>query len=188
MRKALAIALVGLGVGGVIWVAKGWALKGPESKTARFNAEADNLIRSSIPGICRQLSGRQQYRHRQGPAGPDRQESADSRRAQKRPEREGRNPGSLGHPGAVLLFGKRSHDSLRRPQPDLGGQRRFKLRRPLPNRADGTVTGRPAPHPFALPRRRRGPGNGRFPAGRRPARSSAPGYFWALHFHGWRYT
>ncbi len=44
MRKALAIALVGLGVGGVIWVAKGWALKGPESKTARFNAEADNLI------------------------------------------------------------------------------------------------------------------------------------------------
>ncbi|HOC55882.1 MAG TPA: hypothetical protein PKI20_09700 [Verrucomicrobiota bacterium] len=44
MRKALAITFVVLGVGCVLWVATAWALRSPEAKTAKFNADADSLI------------------------------------------------------------------------------------------------------------------------------------------------
>jgi hypothetical protein len=44
MKKALVIALIALGVGGVLWVAKGWTLKHSDPKLAKFYADADNLI------------------------------------------------------------------------------------------------------------------------------------------------
>jgi len=44
MKKALIIALVVVGVGGVLWVARGWTPKHMEPKTAKFYADADNLI------------------------------------------------------------------------------------------------------------------------------------------------
>ena len=44
MKQALAIILVVLGVGGVLWVAKGWTPKPIDPKVVKFNADADNLI------------------------------------------------------------------------------------------------------------------------------------------------
>jgi hypothetical protein len=44
MKKALVIALIVLGVGGVLWVAKAWTLKSTDPKVLKFNADADNLI------------------------------------------------------------------------------------------------------------------------------------------------
>ncbi len=44
MKKALAIVLIVLGAGGVLWVAKGWTPWRLEPKTAKFNTDADNLI------------------------------------------------------------------------------------------------------------------------------------------------
>ena len=44
MKKALIIALVVLGVGGVLWVAQGWTLKHSDAKSVKFNTDADNLI------------------------------------------------------------------------------------------------------------------------------------------------
>jgi hypothetical protein len=44
MKKALTIALIVLGVAGVLWVAKGWTLRRPDEKIAKFNADCDNLI------------------------------------------------------------------------------------------------------------------------------------------------
>ena len=44
MKQALAITLIVLGVVGVLCVAKGWTPKHLEPKTAKFNADADNLI------------------------------------------------------------------------------------------------------------------------------------------------
>ncbi len=45
MKRALTIALVVMGVAGVLWVAKGWTLhRGPDEKVAKFNAACDNLI------------------------------------------------------------------------------------------------------------------------------------------------
>jgi len=44
MKKALTIALILIGVGGVFWVAKGWTLKRMDAKSAKFNSDADNLI------------------------------------------------------------------------------------------------------------------------------------------------
>ncbi|HOX56440.1 MAG TPA: hypothetical protein P5205_06850 [Candidatus Paceibacterota bacterium] len=44
MKKAIVIALVVLGVGGVLWVAKAWTSRQVDPKTAKFNSDADNLI------------------------------------------------------------------------------------------------------------------------------------------------
>lgn len=44
MKRTLAITFVVLAVGGVLWVATGWALRSPEAGTAKFNADADSLI------------------------------------------------------------------------------------------------------------------------------------------------
>ncbi len=44
IKQAIAIALVVLGVGGVLWVAKGWTPKSTDPKIGKFNADADSLI------------------------------------------------------------------------------------------------------------------------------------------------
>jgi hypothetical protein len=44
MKQAIAIALIVLGVGGVLWVAKGWTLRHGDPKTIKFYSDADNLI------------------------------------------------------------------------------------------------------------------------------------------------
>jgi hypothetical protein len=44
MKRLLTIALVVIGVSGVLWVAKGWTLKRADEKIAKFNADCDNLI------------------------------------------------------------------------------------------------------------------------------------------------
>ena len=44
MKRLLTIALVVVGVAGVLWVAKGWTLKRTDEKVAKFNTDCDNLI------------------------------------------------------------------------------------------------------------------------------------------------
>jgi hypothetical protein len=44
MKQALVITLIVLGVGGVLWVAKGWTPGHSDPKTVKFNADADSLI------------------------------------------------------------------------------------------------------------------------------------------------
>src|SRR6266704_3254258 len=44
MKKALTILLVLIGVGGVLWVAKGWTPRRLDPKIAKFNADAETLI------------------------------------------------------------------------------------------------------------------------------------------------
>jgi hypothetical protein len=44
MKKALAIIVIVLGVGGVLWVAKAWTPWRTDSKIHKFNTDADNLI------------------------------------------------------------------------------------------------------------------------------------------------
>ena len=44
MKRLLTIALVMVGVSGVLWVAKGWTLKRADEKIAKFNSDCDNLI------------------------------------------------------------------------------------------------------------------------------------------------
>ena len=44
MKKALAISLIVLGVGGVLLVAKAWTPRHVDPKIAKFNVDADNLI------------------------------------------------------------------------------------------------------------------------------------------------
>ena len=44
MKRVLTIALIVLGVSGVLWVAKGWTLKRPDGKVAKLNSDCDNLI------------------------------------------------------------------------------------------------------------------------------------------------
>src|SRR5712664_811385 len=44
MKRLITIALVVVGVSGVLWVAKGWTLKRTDEKVAKFNAICDNLI------------------------------------------------------------------------------------------------------------------------------------------------
>jgi len=44
MKQAIAIALIVLGVGGVLWVAKGWTSRHGDPKTVKFYSDADNLI------------------------------------------------------------------------------------------------------------------------------------------------
>jgi hypothetical protein len=44
MKKAITIALVIIGVTGVLWVAKGWTPKRVDPKLVEFNSDAENLI------------------------------------------------------------------------------------------------------------------------------------------------
>jgi type II secretory pathway pseudopilin PulG len=44
MKKAITLALVIIGVGGVLLVAKAWTPKRVESKLLEFNSDAENLI------------------------------------------------------------------------------------------------------------------------------------------------
>ena len=44
MKRLVTIALVVLGVTGVLWVAKAWTLKRTDEKVVKFNADCDNLI------------------------------------------------------------------------------------------------------------------------------------------------
>jgi hypothetical protein len=44
MKKALAIVIIVLGVGGVLWVAKAWTPRRVDPKILKFNSDADNLI------------------------------------------------------------------------------------------------------------------------------------------------
>ena len=44
MKKALTILLIVVGVGGVMWAAKGWNFKHLDPKVAKFNSDSDNLI------------------------------------------------------------------------------------------------------------------------------------------------
>jgi hypothetical protein len=44
MKKALILFLVLTGVGGVLWVAKGWTVHRLDPKVAKFNDDAENLI------------------------------------------------------------------------------------------------------------------------------------------------
>jgi len=44
MKRVLTIVLVIVGVSGVLWMAKGWTLKRPDEKVAKFNSDCDNLI------------------------------------------------------------------------------------------------------------------------------------------------
>jgi hypothetical protein len=44
MKRLLLLALVVVGVTGVLWVAKGWTPKRVDDQVAKFNAECDNLI------------------------------------------------------------------------------------------------------------------------------------------------
>ena len=44
MKKALTIALILVGVCGVLWVAKGWTVRRMDTRIAKFNSDADNLI------------------------------------------------------------------------------------------------------------------------------------------------
>ena len=46
MKKILTIALVAIGVTGVLWVAQGWTLRHGGSKVEQFNADCDNLIQA----------------------------------------------------------------------------------------------------------------------------------------------
>jgi len=44
MKRLLTIALVVVGVAGVLWVAKGWTLKRADERITKFNTDCDNLI------------------------------------------------------------------------------------------------------------------------------------------------
>lgn len=44
MKRLITIALILVGVGGVLWLAQGWTLKRPDEKIAKFNSDCDNLI------------------------------------------------------------------------------------------------------------------------------------------------
>lgn len=44
MKRLITIALILVGVGGVLWMAQGWTLKKPDEKIAKFNSDCDNLI------------------------------------------------------------------------------------------------------------------------------------------------
>lgn len=44
MKKALTIVLILVAVGGVLWVAKGWTVRRMDTRSAKFNSDADNLI------------------------------------------------------------------------------------------------------------------------------------------------
>ena len=44
MKRLLTIALIGVGIAGVLWVAQGWTLKRTDEKVTKFNMDCDTLI------------------------------------------------------------------------------------------------------------------------------------------------
>ena len=44
MKKVVTLLLIGVGVAGVLWMAKGWTLKRVDPRFVKFNLDADNLI------------------------------------------------------------------------------------------------------------------------------------------------
>ncbi len=44
MKRILTVALIAVGVLGVLWVAKGWTFKRLDPKITKFNADCDSLI------------------------------------------------------------------------------------------------------------------------------------------------
>ncbi|HWX19373.1 MAG TPA: hypothetical protein VN578_05635 [Candidatus Binatia bacterium] len=44
MKRALTLALIVVGVAGVLWVAKGWTLRRTDEKITKFNTDCDTLI------------------------------------------------------------------------------------------------------------------------------------------------
>ena len=44
MKKLITIALILVGVGGVLWVAQAWTLRRTDQKVTQFNTDCDNLI------------------------------------------------------------------------------------------------------------------------------------------------
>jgi hypothetical protein len=44
MKRAITIALVLIGVAGVLWVARGWTQRRLDDKIAKFNTDCDSLI------------------------------------------------------------------------------------------------------------------------------------------------
>jgi hypothetical protein len=44
MKRLITIALVVVGVTGVLWVSKAWTLKRTDEKVVKFNSDCDNLI------------------------------------------------------------------------------------------------------------------------------------------------
>lgn len=44
MKKAITIALIVVGVVGVLWVAKAWTVRRVDEKVVKFNSDCDNLI------------------------------------------------------------------------------------------------------------------------------------------------
>jgi hypothetical protein len=44
MKRLITLALVLVGVSGVLWVAKGWTFKKTDAKITKFNSDCDNLI------------------------------------------------------------------------------------------------------------------------------------------------
>src|SRR5678809_161448 len=44
MKRLITIALVVVGVFGVLWVAKAWTLKRTDERVTKFNVDCDNLI------------------------------------------------------------------------------------------------------------------------------------------------
>jgi len=44
MKRIITIALIVIGVAGVLWVAKGWTLKRGDEKLAKFHTDCENLI------------------------------------------------------------------------------------------------------------------------------------------------
>jgi hypothetical protein len=62
MKRIITIALILVGVTGVLWVAKAWTLRKGDDKIAKFNTDCDNLI-----------LGLQQYKEFVGtyPTGPN---------------------------------------------------------------------------------------------------------------------
>jgi hypothetical protein len=44
MKRAITIALVLIGVAGVLWVARGWTQRRLDDKVTKFNTDCDNLI------------------------------------------------------------------------------------------------------------------------------------------------
>jgi len=44
MKRLITVALIVVGVGGVLWLAQGWTLKKADERIAKFNSDCDNLI------------------------------------------------------------------------------------------------------------------------------------------------
>lgn len=44
MKRLITVALIVVGVGGVLWLAQGWTLKKADERIVKFNSDCDNLI------------------------------------------------------------------------------------------------------------------------------------------------